>query len=108
INCLLRRTVPDSAPAGTTENAQRPPPPEVPATPESRHSSIPPPGHPRLSSPVLVTCLGELLLAGVGLNKSYTDAPVFDSSDRELYKDWKRAVLRKLKMSVTPSGSVVI
>ena len=25
--------------------------------------------------------------------------PVFDGSDRELYKDWKRAVLRKLKMS---------
>ena len=58
-----------------------------------------PPGPSRLSSPALVTCLGESLLASVGLNKSYTDAPVFDGSDRELYKDWKRAVLCKLKLS---------
>ena len=60
---------------------------------------MPPSGHSRLSSPALVTCLGESLPAGVGLNTSYTDAPVFDGADRELYKDWKRAVLRKLKIS---------
>ena len=35
----------------------------------------------------------------MGINKSYTNAPIFDGTDRELYKDWKRAVLRKLKMS---------
>ena len=72
---------------------------------------MPPPGPSRLSSPALVTCLGESLPAGVGLNKSYTDAPVFDGSDRELYKDWKRAVLRKLKMSAclypTPESGVL-
>ena len=58
-----------------------------------------------------MTCLGESLPAGVGLNKSYTDAPVFDGLDRELYKDWKRAVLRKLKMSAclypTPESGVL-
>ena len=47
----------------------------------------------------------------MGLNKSYTDAPVFDGTDREQYKDWKRAVLRKLKMSAclypTPKSSVL-
>ena len=72
---------------------------------------MPPPGHSCLSSPALVTCLGESLPAGVGLNKSYTDAPVFEGSDRELYKDWKQAVLRKLKMSAclypTPESGVL-
>ena len=72
---------------------------------------MPPPSHTRLSSPALVTCLGESLPAGVGLNKSYTYAPVFDRSDRELYKDWKRAVLRKLMMSAcqyhTPESGVL-
>ena len=47
----------------------------------------------------------------MGLNKSYTDAPVFDGSDRKLYKDWKRAVLRKRKMSScvypTPESGVL-
>ena len=70
-----------------------------------------PPSHSRLSSPALVTCLGESLPAGVGLKKSYTDAPVFVGSDRKLYKDWKRAVLRKLKMSAslypTPESGVL-
>ena len=57
------------------------------------------PGPSRLSSPAVVTCLGESLLAGVGLNKSYTDAPVFKGLDRNLDKDWKCAVLHKLKKS---------
>ena len=81
---------------------QCPPPSEVPAPlapPESRQCYTPSPGHSRLSSPALVTCLGESLLAGVGLNKYNTDAAVFDGSDRELYKYWKRAVHCKLKMS---------
>ena len=47
----------------------------------------------------------------MGLNKCYTDAPVFDGTDRELYKHWKRAVLRKLKMSAclyaTPESGVL-
>ena len=47
----------------------------------------------------------------MGLNKSYTDAPVFDGSDHELYKDWQRAVLCKLKMSAclypTPESGVL-
>ena len=72
---------------------------------------MPPPNNPRLSSPALVTCLGEPHPAGVGLNKSYTDAPVFHGSDRELYKDWKHAVLRKLKMSAclypTPESAIL-
>ena len=72
---------------------------------------MPPLGHSRLSSPALVTCLGKSLSACVGLNKSYTDAPIFDGSDRELYKDWKRAVLCKLKMSAflypTPESGVL-
>ena len=58
----------------------------------------------------MVTCLGESLPAGLGLNKSYTDAPIFDGAYRELYKDWKRAVLRKLNVSAclypTPESGV--
>ena len=77
----------------------------------SPQSSVLPLGPSRLSCPALVTCLGESLPAGGGLNKSYTDAPVFDGSDRELYKDWKPAVLRKLKMSAclypTPESGVL-
>ena len=46
-----------------------------------------------------MTCLGESLPASVGLDKSYTDATVFDRSDRKQYNDCRRAVLRKLKMS---------
>ena len=111
INSFLRRTPSNPAPARAHDAAEPPPPPEHPLPPESRQSSMPPPGHSRLSFPALVTCLGELLLAGVGLNKSYTDAPVFDGSDRELYKDWKCAVLRKLKMSAclypTPESGVL-
>ena len=111
INSFLRRTASNPAPARAIENAESPPPPERPPPPDSRQSSMPPPGHSRLSSPALVTCLGESLPAGVGLNKSYTDAPVFDGSDRELYKDWKRAVLRKVKMSAclypTPESGVL-
>ena len=99
IKSLLRRTASNPAPARAIENAEPLPPPERPPPADSRQSSMPPPGHSRLSSPALVTCLGESLPAGVGLNKSFTDAPVFDGSDRELYKDWKLAVLRKLKMS---------
>ena len=94
INSFLRRTPSNPAPARAHKAAEPPPPPEHPLPPESRQSSMPHPGHSHLSSPALVTCLGESLPAGVGLNKSYTDAPVFDRSDRELYKDWKRAVLR--------------
>ena len=58
-----------------------------------------------------MTCLGESLPAGVGLNKCYADAPVFDGSDRELYIDRKREVLRKLKISAclypTPESRVL-
>ena len=75
INSFLRRTASNPAPARANENAEPPPPPESPAPPVSRHSSVLPLGPSRLSSPALVTCLGELLPAGVGLNKSYTDAP---------------------------------
>ena len=111
INSLLRRTGHELAPAGAAESAQRPPPPEVPAPLESHQISMPPSGHSRLSSLALVTFLVEPLPAGVGLNKSYTYAPVFDGSDRELYKDWKRAVLRKLKMRAcldpTPESGVL-
>ena len=111
INSLLRRTTPNPAPARANENAEPLPPPEHMPLPESRQSSMLPPGHSRLSSPALVTCLGKSLLAGVGLNKSYTDAPVFDGSDCELYEDWKRAVLHKLKMSAclypTPESGVL-
>ena len=110
INTFLRRTASNPAPARANENAEPPPPPESPAPPVSRQSSILPLGPARLSSPALVTCLGESLPAGVGLNKSYTDAPVFNGTDRELCKDWKRAVLRKLKMSAcldpTPESGV--
>ena len=111
INSLLCLNTPNPAPARVNENGEPPHPPELPPPPESRQSSLPPPGHSRLSSPALVTCLGESLLAGVGHNKSYTDAPVFDGTDRELYKDWKRAVLRKLKMSAwlypTPESGIM-
>ena len=99
INSLPRRTTSNPAPARAIEQAEPPPPPELPPPPDSHQSSMPPPGHSRLSSPALLTCLGGSLPPGVGLNKSYTDAPVFESSDRELYKDWKRAVLRKLRLS---------
>ena len=37
INSLLRRTPSNPAPAGATENVERPPPPQVMALPESRH-----------------------------------------------------------------------
>ena len=60
---------------------------------------MPPPSPSWLFFPALVTYLGKSLPAGVGLNKSYTDVPVFDGWDRKLYKYWKRAVLRELKMS---------
>ena len=96
---FLRRTSSNPTPARAQEAAEPPPPPEHPPPPESCQSSMPPSGHSRLSFPALVTCLGESLPAGVGLNNSYTDTPLFDGSDGELYKDWKRAVLRKLKMS---------
>ena len=99
INSLLRLKALNPAPARANENAEPRHPPELPPPPESRQSSLPPPGHSRLFSPALVNCLGESLPAGVGLSKSNTDAPVFDGTDRELYKDWKRAVLPKLKMS---------
>ena len=84
INSLLRRTASNPAPARPIENVEPSPPPEHPPPLDSRQSSMPPPGHSRLSSPALVTCLGKSLPAGVGLNKSYTDAPVFDGSDHEL------------------------
>ena len=87
------------APARANEHGEPPPPLASPAPPVGRESSVVPPGPSRLSSPALVTCLGESLLAGVGLNKSYTNAPVFGGTDHELNKDWKHAVLRKLKMS---------
>ena len=64
-----------------------------------------------MSTPAMGTCLGESLPGGVGLSKSYSDAPVFNGSDRKLNKDWKRAVLRKLKMSAclypTPESGVL-
>ena len=111
IYSCLRRTTSNPALARANENAEPPPSPEFPAPPVSRQSSVLPPGPSRLSSPALVTCLGECPPAGVGLNKSYTDTPVFHSSDRELYKEWKRAVLRKLKMSAslysTPESGVL-
>ena len=111
INRLLHRAVPGPALARAIENAERPPPPQVQAPLESHQSSMLPPGHSYLSFPALVTCLGKSLLAGVGLNKSYTDAPVFDCTGGELSKDWKRAVLRKLKISPclypTPESGVL-
>ena len=111
INSFLRRTASNPAPARANENAEPPPPPKSPAPPVSRQSSLLPLGPARLSSPALVTCLGESLPAGVGLNKSYTDAPIFDRTDRELFKDWKHAVLCKLKMSAclypTPESGVL-
>ena len=111
INSLLRRTAANPAPARDNENAKPPPPPERPPPPDSHQGSMPSPGNSRLSCPALVTCLGESLLAGVGLDKSYTDAPVFNSTDRELYMDWKRAVLPKLTMSAclypTPDSGVL-
>ena len=78
INSFLRRTPSNSAPTRAHEAAEPPPPPKPPLPPESCQSSMPPPGHFRLSSPTLVTCLGESLPAGVGLNKFYADSPVFD------------------------------
>ena len=99
IKALLYFMIRDLAPARVTKNAERPPPAEVPALPESRQSCRLPLGPSRLSSPALVTCLGESLPAGMRLNKSYTDIPVFDSSDRELYKDRKFAVPCKLIMT---------
>ena len=99
INSFLRHTASNSAPARANENAEPPPPAESPASPVSRQSSVWPLGSTRLSSPTLVTCLGESLPAGVGLNKSYTDGSIFDGTDRELSKVWKCAVLGKLKMS---------
>ena len=101
INSFLRRTTWNPAPARANRNPEPPSPPKPPALPVSRQSSVLLLGPSRLSSPTLMTCLGESLPAGVGLNKSYTDAPVFDGSDCELYKNWKRAVLRKLKMSTS-------
>ena len=89
INSFLRRTASNPAPARANEDAEPPPSPESPALPVSRQSSLLPLGPSRLSSPALVTCLGESLPAGVRLNKSYTDAPVFNDTDRELSKDWK-------------------
>ena len=46
INSLLPRTAHEPAPAGAAESAQRLPPPEVPAPPESRQSSMLPPATP--------------------------------------------------------------
>ena len=69
------------------------------------------PTNPVTSRTQLTTCYGERLPPGVGYNKSYTDAPIFNGSDREGYKDWKRAALRKLKMSAclypTPDTGVL-
>ena len=111
INSFLRRTALNPAPARANENAEPTPPPERPPPPDSPQSSMPPPGPSCLSSPALVTCLGESLPAGMGLNKPYTDALVFHGSDRDLYKDWKCGVLRKLKMSPclypTPESGVL-
>ena len=108
---FLRHTTSNPAPARANETAEPPPPPGSPAPPVSRQSSVLPLGPSRLSSPALVTCFGESLPAGVELNKSYTHAPVFDGSDCELYKDWKSAVVRKLKMSAclypTPESGVL-
>jgi len=105
INSLLRTSRP-ALPVGREET----PNVEPLAHPTTLHAERPTPFS-RLASPALITCLGESLPPGVGLNKSYTDAPVFDGSDRELYKDWKRAVLRKLKMSAclypTPEAGVL-
>ena len=78
INSLLRHTASNPAPARASDNAEPPPPPDSPPLPDTCQSSMPPPGNARLSSPALVTCLGESLPAGVALNKYYTDARVFD------------------------------
>lgn len=60
--------------------------------------------------PILMTCFGETLPPDVGYNKSFADAPIFDGSDKEKYKPWKRALKNKLKNSAclfpTPSAGV--
>ena len=86
INSLFQRIILDPAPAKANKIAKSLPPPEHPPRPESRQCSMPLPGHSCLSSPALVTCHGESVPAGVGIKKSHTHAPFFDSSDRELYK----------------------
>ena len=107
---LLRHTASNPAPARGNKNAVPPPPPKSRAPQVGRQSSVLPLGPSGFSFPALVTCLVESVLAGVGLNKSYTGPPVFNGTDRELYKDWTRAVLRKLKMSAflypTPESGV--
>ncbi|KAN0086994.1 hypothetical protein V8E54_000682 [Elaphomyces granulatus] len=59
---------------------------------------------------ILITCFGESLPPDVGYNKSFADAPIFDGSDKEKYKPWKRALKNKLKNSAclfpTPSAGV--
>ena len=89
VNSFLRCTASNPAPTRANESTEPPPPSELSPLPESLQTSIPPLGHSRLSSAPLVTCLGESLPAGVGLNKSDPNAPVFNGMDRELYKDRK-------------------
>ena len=82
--------------------------PRQTAAPRNVPTPVPPDDPPR---PALFTCFGEALPPGVGYNKGYTDAPIFDGTDREKYKNWKRAILRKLKMSAclypTPDAGIM-
>src|ERR1700719_3929243 len=57
-------------------------------------SPCPPSSEPR---PILITCFGETLPPDVGYKKSFADAPIFDGSNKEKYKPWKRALKNKLK-----------
>jgi hypothetical protein len=42
----------------------------------------------------------------VGYNKSFADAPIFDGSDKEKYKPWKRALKNSACLFPTPSAGV--
>jgi hypothetical protein len=85
--------------------------PDLPVPSIERTSTKPAAETPRASPrPILITCFGETLPPDVGYNKSFADAPIFDGSDKEKYKPWKRALKNKLKNSAclfpTPSAGV--
>ena len=74
----LHATVAAAAATAATNGPTAPPSPNIDR-----------PTNPVTSRTQITTCYGETLPPGVGYNKSYMDAPVFNGSDRAEYKDWK-------------------
>jgi hypothetical protein len=111
LNESLRQRAAASPPVPRMQLRHSAPAPRAPAPLASVEAQPEPASHEGdAGRPPLTTAFGEVLPLGEGYNKSYADAPIFDGTEREKYKAWKRAVMRKLKASAclyrTPAAGV--